>query len=274
MKNGRNFEYMSGEDPILGATLVGPLVNGIQENVMSIAKHYIGNTQETHRQGVNEVIDEVPHRCSRRSLTRWVMEVTLMELYGPPFAAAARAGVAGYMCAYNRVNGVYACENEATLRTMLKASSIHCFDVGTIQCSTSPPLPGTLQGYYNHTGFVVSDWGATHRPRHPPPTGLRRVVWLIRNRGSSHGLGTELAPPLSTGFAIENGLDIEMPQAKFFTPENIQAALHTKVLPPPTPDPHPCRRRISRPPTSTRAASGCALPLSSPPQLPPCGPGF
>ena len=33
------------------------------------------------------------------------------------------------------MNGVYACENKETLKTMLK-------------------------GYYNFSGFVVSDWGA------------------------------------------------------------------------------------------------------------------
>jgi len=50
----------------LGAALVQNIVNGIQKNVMAIAKHYINNNQETHRQGVNEVVDEV----------------TEMELYG------------------------------------------------------------------------------------------------------------------------------------------------------------------------------------------------
>jgi hypothetical protein len=45
-------------------------------------QHYILNNQETHRSGVNELIDEK----------------TLMELYGPPFAAAAQY-TAGYMCA-------------------------------------------------------------------------------------------------------------------------------------------------------------------------------
>ena len=59
-----------------------------------------------------------------------------MELYGPPFAAAVK-NAAGVMCAYNRVNGVYACENSMTLKTMLK-------------------------GRYNFSGFVVSDWGACH----------------------------------------------------------------------------------------------------------------
>ena len=39
------------------------------------------NHQETDRSGVNELIDEK----------------TLMELYGPPFHAASKAGVAAYM---------------------------------------------------------------------------------------------------------------------------------------------------------------------------------
>eukprot|EP01052_Picozoa_sp_SAG31_P041709 SAG31_NODE_6400_length_2034_cov_1.327649_2_plen_130_part_00 len=71
--NGRTFEYISGEDPVLGGTLVKPLVNGIQQHVMSITKHYIMNNQETDRSGVNEIIDEQ----------------TLMELYSPAFGAAA-----------------------------------------------------------------------------------------------------------------------------------------------------------------------------------------
>lgn len=122
------------------------MVDGIQEHVMAIAKHYIENNQETDRSGGNMLVDEV----------------TMMELYAPPFAAVADR-VAGYMCSYNRVsqvrlkafmnllrllaehqlsllqvNGVYACENKRTLSTMLK-------------------------GYFNFSGFVVSDWGATHR---------------------------------------------------------------------------------------------------------------
>ena len=94
-----------------------------------------------------------------------------MELYGPPFAAAAKAGVAGYMCAYNRINGDWACENKLTLKTMLK-------------------------GYYNFTGFVVSDWGATH----------------------------------SVNNTLMNGLDIEMPQPSHFSPANIQKAIDEKVI--------------------------------------------
>ena len=72
MHNGRNFEYMSGEDPVLGSALLPRLVDGVQKNAMAIVKHYIGNTQETDRNTVNELVDET----------------LLMELYGPPFAAA------------------------------------------------------------------------------------------------------------------------------------------------------------------------------------------
>ena len=120
MKNGRNFEYVSGEDPILGSVMVAEIIDGIQQNVMAIAKHYMLNNQETSRSGENNIVDEK----------------TMMELYGVPFGAAAPK-VAGYMCAYNRINGVWACENKDTLKTMLK-------------------------GRYNFSGFVVSDWGACH----------------------------------------------------------------------------------------------------------------
>jgi beta-glucosidase len=155
MKNGRNFEYISGEDPVLGSIMVKPLIAGMQENVMAIAKHYILNNQETDRSGVNELIDEQ----------------TIMELYGPPFASAADANVAGYMCAYNRINGDWACNNKQTMKTMLK-------------------------GYYNFTGFVVSDWGATH----------------------------------NTNETLQNGLDIEMPDSRFFNSKTIQTAIDQGVI--------------------------------------------
>ena len=152
--NGRTFEYLSGEDPVLGGTLVQPLIEGIQQHVMSISKHYILNNQETDRSGVNEIVDEK----------------TIMELYAPPFGKAA-AKTAGYMCAYNRINGVWACENEHTLKTILK-------------------------GYYNFSGFIVSDWGACH----------------------------------STVDSINGGLDIEMPTGKHFNEDAIFAAIANKTV--------------------------------------------
>ena len=57
-------------------------------------------------------------------------------------------------------------------------------------------LKTILKGYYNFSGFVVSDWGACH----------------------------------STSFAINNGLDIEMPRAKYNTVANIEKALAAKEI--------------------------------------------
>ena len=71
--DGRNFEYLSGEDPFLGYTLAGPAVKGIQSNkVIANAKHWVNNNQETNRHFVSEIVDE---------RTRY-------ELYYPPFAGA------------------------------------------------------------------------------------------------------------------------------------------------------------------------------------------
>merc|ERR1711907_357764 len=58
-KNGRNFEYLSGEDPYLGYKLVQDAINGIQsEGVVANAKHYVNNNQETNRGSVSENVDE------------------------------------------------------------------------------------------------------------------------------------------------------------------------------------------------------------------------
>ena len=92
-----------------------------------------------------------------------------MELYAPPFGSASNSS-AGFMCSYNRINGAYACENPATLKI--------------------------LKDYYNFSGFVVSDWGATH----------------------------------STSASINAGLDIEMPKAQYFTEPLITAALDAKNI--------------------------------------------
>ena len=56
---GRNFEYLSGEDPVLGANMVPPVVKGIQgKGVIANAKHYVNNNQETNRGDVSENVDE------------------------------------------------------------------------------------------------------------------------------------------------------------------------------------------------------------------------
>jgi len=118
---GRNFEYISGEDPYLGSVLTRAYVRGVQgEGVMAVGKHWAFNEQETNRMSCNVRVDE---------RTAW-------ELYYPPFAAAVEAGAGAVMCAYNKVNGTYACENEDLLQRDLRER----------------------MGFQ---GMVISDWGAT-----------------------------------------------------------------------------------------------------------------
>ncbi|KAI8366157.1 glycoside hydrolase superfamily [Blakeslea trispora] len=120
-EGGRGWES-EGEDPFLAGVVSAETVKGIQdEGVIATAKHYILNDQELNRTTSSSETD------SR----------TLHELYLWPFARSVEAGVASIMCAYNLVNGTYACEDDYTLNTVLK-------------------------GELGFKGFVQSDWGATH----------------------------------------------------------------------------------------------------------------
>ena len=89
----------------------------------------------------------------------FIDEQTLHEIYLAPFAAVSRVGVSSIMCSYNRINGPYACGNPETLQKMLKK------EIG-------------------FTGFVTSDWGATH------------ATDFINN-----GLDMEMSGPLPVSFS-------------------------------------------------------------------------
>ena len=108
-----------GEDPLLTGQIGAAVVRGIQsQGVMAQAKHYIAFD------GANDVR---------------VDPQTLREIYAAPFADVIDAGVASIMCSYNRVNGEFACGNDAILNGLLRHD----------------------MGFH---GFVTSDWGATHAP--------------------------------------------------------------------------------------------------------------
>ncbi|KAI9365584.1 glycoside hydrolase superfamily [Pilaira anomala] len=103
-QGGRNWES-GGEDPYLTGVLAEETVIGVQsQGVIAMAKHYLMNEQEIHR---NITSSEVDDR-------------TLHEIYLWPFARAVEAGVGSVMCSYNKINGAYACENDYTLNTILK----------------------------------------------------------------------------------------------------------------------------------------------------------
>jgi len=121
-QNGRTFEGY-GEDPYLSGRLSVATITGIQsQGILANVKHFAANNQETDRFVVNEIVDER----------------TLREIYLPAFEASVKEGhAATVMCAYPRVNGVFACENSTLLAQILR-------------------------GDWGFQGFVISDFGATH----------------------------------------------------------------------------------------------------------------
>jgi beta-glucosidase len=130
---GRNFEYISGEDPYLAAQMVVPFIRGVQsQGVVATVKHFAANNQEINRQEINVVVSER----------------ALREIYLPAFEAAVRiAKVGGVMDAYNQVNGRYCTENKFLNDSVLK-------------------------GEWGFEGVVMSDWGATHSALGPARQGL------------------------------------------------------------------------------------------------------
>ncbi|HUT81603.1 MAG TPA: glycoside hydrolase family 3 C-terminal domain-containing protein [Candidatus Bathyarchaeia archaeon] len=119
--NGRTFEYFS-EDPYLTKEMAIPFVKGIQsQRIGSCVKHYAVNNQETNRKKVSSEVDER----------------TLNEIYLRAFRdVVEEADPWSIMGSYNKINGIYACENTELLRDI-------------------------LIDQWGFTGYIVTDWWAT-----------------------------------------------------------------------------------------------------------------
>lgn len=120
--NGRMWEAF-GEDPLVSGEFAAAQTIGTQsQDISVIAKHYNLNNQETRRGHVDAVVDER----------------TLQEVYTRPWETLVRDAEPGaVMCAFNKVNGEYACGNDELQNEILK-------------------------GQLGFKGYVSSDFNATH----------------------------------------------------------------------------------------------------------------
>lgn len=119
---GRNFEYLS-EDPYLSGKMASAFISSCQnEGVGTCLKHFAMNEQETRRFTYTAEVDDRAFH----------------EIYLKPFEMVVKeANPWMVMASYNRINGVYSCNNKYLLQDLLK-------------------------GEWNYDGVVVSDWGAVN----------------------------------------------------------------------------------------------------------------
>lgn len=117
---GRNFEYVS-EDPYLAGEYAVSFINGVQsKGVGTSLKHFAVNNQETLRMNIDSVVDE----RALREIYLYAFEKAVK--YAKPYTI---------MASYNRINGDYGCENEHTLKELLRDE-------------------------WEYKGLVMSDWSA------------------------------------------------------------------------------------------------------------------
>ena len=145
-EGGRNWEGFSN-DPYLAGKLTAEHIKGVHtQGVGTCAKHFIFNEQELYR---NPTI--IASNKSVASSSSNIDDTTTHELYMWPFVDAIHAGAVSVMCAYQRANNSYSCQNSKLLNGLLKSE-------------------------LGFQGYVVSDWGAQHSGVGSAEAGMDMVM--------------------------------------------------------------------------------------------------
>jgi beta-glucosidase len=162
----------AGEDPYLGAAVARSYIRGYQGDDLSQPGRVAASVKHYAAYGAAE--------AGREYNTTDMSEITLRQVYLPPYKAAVEAGAATMMSAFNSLNGVPA--------------------------SANPFLLGkVLRGEWGFNGFVVSDYTAimellNHGIALDPATATRKAITAgVDVDMMSHFYDTQLPELVRTG---------------------------------------------------------------------------
>jgi len=201
-RGGRSFEYFT-EDPYLNGQIAAAYTRGLQsQKVMANLKHFACNNQEFNR-----------HRLNVK-----VSERALREVYLAGFKTAIQEGGAwSVMGAYNKINGVYSCENPFLLTKVLRDD-------------------------WGFKGFVLSDWSGTHSTAPSANAGLdlempredwygKKLLEAVHDGEVSEETVTQMAANLLRGSIWAGVLDhkASLDKSILRSPKHLKIARETSV---------------------------------------------
>nr|QIK02131.1 glycoside hydrolase family 3 [fungal sp.] len=165
-EGGRNWEGFS-PDPYLTGIMVAETIDAVQGvGVQTAVKHYILNEQELNRETMSSNPDDR----------------TTHELYLWPYVDAIHAESSAVMCSYNKIHGVWACESEFAMNTMLKER-------------------------LGFKGYVVTDWAAQHSTAASANAGLDMTMPGSNWDGGDVYWGPQLESAVRNGQVSQSRVD-------------------------------------------------------------------
>jgi len=162
----------AGEDPYLGAAMARAYIRGYQGDDLSQPGRVAASVKHFAAYGAAE--------AGREYNTTDMSEITLRQVYLPPYKAAVEAGAATIMSAFNSLNGMPSSANPFLLSKVLR-------------------------GEWGFNGFVVSDYTAVmelmnHGIALDPATATRKAITAgVDVDMMSHFYDTQLPELIRTG---------------------------------------------------------------------------